>query len=626
MSINKLRLNKVKSLKKGFFSRFWKKSKIAHLTDEELNELIQLLETGKFDKGLSLIQQLNRSRNLDIDGKTITSAFKIFILFHRGIVEGDILLAIDEWNKRENQAKTLRGKIVTKLMYTIVGVYYKREENHLKSLNELLESIKKSQTDIDPYFRDWVLMNTNAALGTSTMEGEYDSALKYFSEASSLNDKHNWKLRQAVILLQKGLMYFLQDEMELAIVKYQESIKLAKEIGYTQGIRMNEGNLINCFFEKGDSHKAMKLAKIIYNRAQEAKTTGSIGFSLFIIIRSLLELGLDDQIPPYFDELEELATTFPQNSSVNYHCQFAKALVLKTSKHFADRIKAQTLFTQLLKDTPRTSLDPRIGFHLAELTLKELQTTNNEELLVEFEQTLDLLKEKASQFKSPSRTVEIYLLESKLALIQTNLKEAQQKLDQALKLAREKNLHRMVFKVSKAYDKFLDEKKTWETLREAPLKERLDKSQINQMIDQAIHRKSAKIEEIPEESVYLFIISDFGLTVYSYDFQEEKVIDDQLVGGFLSAINTFCQEMFSSKGYLERVKYQEYTILLEPLGESFIGCYVIKGDSYLASKRLIQLIDEIKSSPLYADFEEIKTTGLLKLDYDTMKDIIIEIF
>ncbi len=626
MSINKLRLNKVKSLKKGFFSRFWKKSKIAHLTDEELNELIQLLETGKFDKGLSLIQQLNRSRNLDIDGKTITSAFKNFILYHRGIEEGDILLTIDEWNKREKQAKTLRGKIVTKLMYTIVGVYYKREENHLKSLNEQLESIKKSQTDIDPYFRDWVLMNTNAALGTSTMEGEYDSALKYFSEASSLNDKHNWKLRQAIILIQKGLMYSLQDELELAIVIYQESLKLSKEIGYTQGILINEGNLTECFYEKGDFQKSLKLAKINYNKAQEAKTTHEIGVSLLKIIKSLLELGLDEQVQPHLDELEELTNKFPQDSHVNYNYQYAKALVLKTSKHFADRIKAQTLFTQLLKDTPGNFIDPGIGFHLAELTLKELQTTNNEELLVEFEQTLDLLKEKASQFKSPSRTVETYLLESKLALIQTNLEEAQQKLDQALKLAREKNLHRMVFKVSKAYDKFLEEKKIWESLRDAPFKERLDNAQLDILIDQAIHRKSAKIEEIPEESVYLFIISDFGLTVYSYDFQEEKVIDDQLVGGFLSAINTFCQEMFSSKGYLERVKYQEYTILLEPLGESFIGCYVIKGDSYLASKRLIQLIDEIKSSPLYADFEEIQTTGLLKLDYDTMKDIIIEIF
>ena len=83
--------------------------------------------------------------------------------------------------------------------------------------------------------------------------------------------------------------------------------------------------------------------------------------------------------------------------------------------------------------------------------------------------------------------------------------------------------------------------------------------------------------------------------------------------------------MFSSKGYLERVKYQEYTILLEPFG-SFICSYVIKGDSYLASKRLIKLTDKITESPLYADFEQIQTTGLITLDYDTMKDMIIEIF
>ena len=193
MNINKLRLIKVKSLKKGFFSRLWKRGKIAHLTDEELNEIIQLLETGDFDKSLYLIRKINR-RNLDIDGKIITSAFKNIILHHKvELEEDDILLSMDEEKKLEKQAKTLRGKIVANLMYTIVGVYYKREENHLKSLNKQLETIKKSQTDIDSYQRDWFLMNTNAALGTSILDCEYDSALKYFSEASKINDKHNWK-------------------------------------------------------------------------------------------------------------------------------------------------------------------------------------------------------------------------------------------------------------------------------------------------------------------------------------------------------------------------------------------------------------------------------------------------
>ncbi len=621
----------MKSLKKDFFSKLWKKGQISYLTDEELNELIQLLETGNFDKGLSLIRQIDRRRYLDIDGRAITYAFKLFILFFRGeLEEDDMLLVADELKELEKQVKTLRGKIFGKLMYTRVLVYAKREEKHIKTLNEQLEKIEKSQTVIDSYFRDWVLMSIIVTLGMIYVnDGEYDSALNCVSESTALNDKHNWKTRQVDVLETTGICYYLQDELELAIVKYQEAINLAKEIGYTLGMFTNENNLIACFCEKGDFQRALKLAKILYNKAQETRFTHIIGFSLFSIVQSLLELALDDQIKPYLDELEELATTFPQNNIVNYSAQYSKALVLKSSKHFADRIKAETLFTQLLIDTPGAVIYPKIVFHLAELTLKELQTTNNEELLVEFEQKVDLLKEKASQFRSHSMIAETYLLESKLALIKTNLKESQQKLDQALKLAREKNLHRMVFKVSKAYDKFLDEKNIWEKLitKKAPLKERLDNAQLDKLIDQAIHRRLAKIEEVPlEESVYLFILSDGGLTVYSYDFQEEKVIDEQLVGGFLSAINTFCQEMFSTKGYLERVKYQDYTILLEPIEESFICSYVIKGDSYLASKRLIKLIDEITESPLYADFEEIKTTGLVKLDYDKMKDMIIEIF
>ena len=630
MSRTKLKQYKVESLKKVSFSKLWKKDKITHITNEELNELIQLMETGKFDKILSLIRKKYLRRNLDIDGIAIILLFKKIMLYFKGISEeGDISLSIDELKKREKQVKTIQAKIITKIIYAMMRVYSKHEEGNIKPFNELSNDIEKNQNVLDPYFRDWVLMSINISLGMISLNnGEHDSAFNYFSETSSISEKHNWKTRQVDVLESTGISYLLQDELELAIVKFQEAIKLAKEIEHTRGILTNENNLIKCFYEKGDYRKALKCARILNNNAQEAKITGLIGLSLFSIIQSLLELDLNNQIQQYLDELEELTATFPQDNITSYSYRYSKALVLKSSNSFADRIKAQSLLTQLLSDTPIAAIDPKIGFHLADLTLKELLSTSNEELLVEFEQTLDLLKEKASQFKSHSMLVVTYLLESKIALIKTNLDEAQQKLDRALKLAREKNLHRMVFKVSKAYDEFLDERDIWESLKikEAPLKERLEVSRLDKLVDQAIHRKMEEIEEVPEESIYLFILNDSGLTMYSYDFQEEKVIDDQLVGGFLSAINSFCQEMFSTKGYLERVKYQDYTILMEPFGESCICSYVIKGDSYLASKRLIRLIDEITESPLYADFEEIKNTGLVKFDYEEMKSMITEIF
>ncbi|MCG3219841.1 MAG: hypothetical protein H7641_00545, partial [Candidatus Heimdallarchaeota archaeon] len=66
----------MKSLKKIFISKLWRKDKISHLTDEELNELIKLVETGNFDEGLALIRQIYRRRNLDIDSTAITFALK----------------------------------------------------------------------------------------------------------------------------------------------------------------------------------------------------------------------------------------------------------------------------------------------------------------------------------------------------------------------------------------------------------------------------------------------------------------------------------------------------------------------------------------------------------------------
>jgi len=61
----------------------------------------------------------------------------------------------------------------------------------------------------------------------------------------------------------------------------------------------------------------------------------------------------------------------------------------------------------------------------------------------------------------------------------------------------------------------------------------------------------------------------------------------------MSAFDTFSSELFSES--IDRIKIGENIILINPI-ESFLVCYVIKGQSYLGLKKLNRFSHAIKDN------------------------------
>jgi hypothetical protein len=61
----------------------------------------------------------------------------------------------------------------------------------------------------------------------------------------------------------------------------------------------------------------------------------------------------------------------------------------------------------------------------------------------------------------------------------------------------------------------------------------------------------------------------------------------------VSAFNTFSSEIFSKS--IDRIKIDENVILIKPL-EPYLICYVIKGQSYPAQKKLTRFSDSIRNN------------------------------
>ncbi|MHA1242443.1 MAG: hypothetical protein ACTSQU_16910 [Promethearchaeota archaeon] len=149
--------------------------------------------------------------------------------------------------------------------------------------------------------------------------------------------------------------------------------------------------------------------------------------------------------------------------------------------------------------------------------------------------------------------------------------------------------------LSNEHDELLKQLEMWEKLKEtkAPLAERMKLSRLNEQMDNMLRKRAVEPEEIKEEeSVVILIISTGGTPIFSQSFAEGWAFQDHLFGGFLSAINSFSGEMFSQG--LDRAIFGEYTILMNAVSP-FIVCYLFKGQSFLAQKRMKKFINTLQT-------------------------------
>ena len=90
----------------------------------------------------------------------------------------------------------------------------------------------------------------------------------------------------------------------------------------------------------------------------------------------------------------------------------------------------------------------------------------------------------------------------------------------------------------------------------------------------------------------LFIVGMGGITVYTHRFDEDESIDEVLVGGFLSALTTFSQELFGG-GMLTRIDQENHVVLMEKISDSNILVMIVDKETYTLRKRFKRFSSEL---------------------------------
>jgi hypothetical protein len=349
------------------------------------------------------------------------------------------------------------------------------------------------------------------------------------------------------------------------------------------------------------------------------------------LILILIEKGDIKSAQDYLNQLEQKNIEL-KNKLNNLYILRCKASILKTSSRIIDKGKAQEILKQILEDEDSSyELNIISLLDLCELLLFELNATNEPQILDEFQSYLSQLINNVKKDRSYWLLAETYLLQARLSLFTLNINKARRLFAKSQNLAEKYELNRLAMRISNEHDKLLKKVDMWENLKksELSLTERVELSQLNEQIELMVRKRVKESPELPdEEPVLLLIVLEGGTPFFSQFFIEDHSFKDHLFGGFLSAINSFMNEMFSEE--LDRASFGEYTLLMNSISP-FMIFYIYKGQSYTAQQRLKSFINELKRNKdvwktikkYYQTNQEIQINDVPLLD-SLIKDIFIE--
>ena len=427
--------------------------------------------------------------------------------------------------------------------------------------------------------------------------GNLAESLEYRLQALELYLKIKDKRSIGYILDLFGSMYMDQGEEDIALKYQTEVLNLSKSIDNNYIIGYNTRMIGIIHFYKGEFEKSLEYLKKAVETFEEVEHDNGTTDCLWILI--YIAVLIHDQITTdkYFKKFKTIIERVRDNNIIEQRYQFLQDIILKTSPRLADRVKAQELFQQQYTvDEGFYQIKNFSILNLCELLLEELKITGNKKLLIEIKDLINKLIDSATSQHVYIDLIRAYIIQSRVALLEFDIKRSQYWLTLAQNKAEEKGLNFLSLFVSKELDDFTDKSSQYRKLiqKQVNINDLIELMFPEDNLVQLLYKKSVTLLEIqPEVPVMFLIVINTGLCLFSLSFTRTPSADDQLVAGLLTAINQFSGEVFSRT--IDRIKFHEYTLLLK-VKEPFLFCYLFSGASYTALKGLEEFVVKVSTN------------------------------
>ncbi|MFW9824159.1 MAG: hypothetical protein ACFFE4_14540 [Candidatus Thorarchaeota archaeon] len=431
------------------------------------------------------------------------------------------------------------------------------------SYNKAIENCKKSLSfnEITPRIK---LDNLNALANIYLWRGDLTQSLIYVEEGIPLATEINLPFFLTQFFFGKGFIYTLMGDFSSAKENFVRTIDITEKlyVPFYRGWAILE--LITIFTEENSIDQAIKYLEILREYVDKRK-----------------------------------------NKTLSTIYSVSNGMMLYLSSRTRDRAEAEKLFRQVIDGGESPSVD-RVSYMYALYGLifmyvEELRMSNDLKIIEEINPLISLMYMKAEELQSNLFLIEGKIFQAKVELIKKKLDEAKLLLIEAQKLAEATNNQYFAQIISNEHDRLLElqiNREQMKNTKNSQLKS-IKLASFNGIANITQRDRSEGVNElIPETPVFILILTESGIPMFSYSFSQELSFEDDIISSFISAFNTFSGELFS-KG-LDRARFGEYIILIEPV-DSYSICYLFKGQSYPAKQKLTSFIEEIQNEPTITD-------------------------
>jgi len=567
------------------------KIEIKYVQSMSYAKIKQLMQENQLDKALLLIDSLDES----VDYEKVLLKCEILDL------QGDndkVLEYIDylntELQHKQNKTIEFRTRIIQCSMML-------KTQNLVDGLSFALTT-EKTLEDLSSEEREEIISEESRLyllLGVFfDYTGDWDTALIYYNKSLEIRRQHGSKQDIAGALNNIGEIYRNKGELDLALDYYQQSHHLYSELANNNLTAITLHNIGIIHNQRGYFDLALQQLKQSLLLFEQAGNLIDVSETLLHLILTSLYLNERDQVDLYFTKMQEIQDR-EDNQFIKLYTDITQGLILKSENRIKSQADAQRIFEKILTDdTINHEISIFALLNLCELLLYELRTTGEEEILGEISQYVDKLHQIAIDNESSSLQAEVYLIQSRLALIQLNIDQARRLLTQAQLISEVKGLKRLAILISKDHDLLLNSIDRWQDMIDSnsSLSDRLELAEFEDMIVQLIRKKVDTPFLSTEEPILFLILDSSGNTRYKYKFDDEMTIKEGLIGVFISAISNFSMDAFSTTAPIERIKHQDYTIIIRNV-KSHLLAYIFKGQSYVALKRMEDLTRDFVNTP-----------------------------
>jgi len=566
----------------------------------QLLECNILIQQGLYEKACNLAKQTYKeSKKLE---SIILTVDALLFMADASLWLGRLERAFELINKAEEILQTYTQELSIDFkkrkaeILCLKGKYYARTYKR-ENVDLAIEYIENSLNLYEELGLKWHIINTLNfnALFLGAMKGELNHALKYNKQCLRLAKEFNSKYLIAMGLRTLFLLYAYKGDPNRALRCLEHSFELFKEIDNKTRASAMLGQIGENYRRRGEYQRALDYLE----QSLKLQTKTGTLVDKTTIIATMLEVAVNkgdlELAQDYLTDLEQINVK-EENEWINLLYRGSKALILKTSPRAKNRVEAERIYKEIIEELGDDFAIIDIFLQLCELLLYELQITSDLEVLNEIEYYISRLLNLAEKSSSFWILGEVYLLRAKLALIKLDFKEARQLLTQGQQIAEKYDLTLLAMKISNEHDILFKELGKWENFKEtkASFQDRLKLSRLSEHMDYMVKKRAIDpINLIDEDPVVILVISQGGNPIFSQAFLDEWNFQDHLFGGFLTAVNSFSDEMLN-EGF-DRAIFGKYTLLMKSISP-FLVCYLFKGQSYLAQQRLKYFAHKIQEN------------------------------